>query len=181
MAADYGTSTVKKHDWGMFFLGILLVICSVIIMAWPGATLVTIALFAGFMLLFAAGADLATFFNIPSGSPGRGWIMANAIIDILLGAMFVAFPVATAQIIPWLAGAFIVAYGIIAIITSIGVRSLGSTWMLMLLNGILSIIIGILFFVDPTYFVIYLGLYVAMRGVLMCIYGIVAPRSLPYI
>lgn len=181
MANGYGTGTVKKHDWGMFFLGILLIICSFILMMWPETTLITIALFAGFMLLFAAGGDLATFFNVPKGTDGRGWIMANAIIDIILGGMFIIHPVATASVIPWLAGGFIVGYGIIAIISSIGLRSYGSTWLLLLLNGILSIVIGILFFVDPTYFVWLICFFLIMRGVLMCVYGIVAPRSLPYI
>ncbi len=171
---------VKKHDWGMFFMGIVLVICAFLIMLWPGMSLVTIALFAGVSLLFAGGADLSTYFSVRGNVKGAGWILANAILDILLGAMFIIHPLATAQVIPWLAGCFVVAYGLIAIITSISMRSMGPTWILMLLNGILSIVIGILFFVNPGFFVIFVGLFIAMRGILMCVYGIVSPRSLPY-
>lgn len=171
----------KKHDWGMFFLGILLIVCAVIIMVWPGVTLVTMALFAGFMLLFAAGGELGSFFSVPKGTSGRGWMMANAILDIILGAMFIIHPIASATVLPWLAGCFIIAYGIIAIASSISFRSLGSAWVLMLINGILSIVIGILFFINPAYFVIFVGVYLVMRGIVMCISGLIAPRSLPYI
>lgn len=169
--------TGKKHDWGMFVVGVLLVIAAFVIMLWPGMTLVTLALIAGVTLLFAGGADLSAFFA-SKGVPGRGWIMVNAIVDIILGAMFIIHPIAAANVLPWLAGGFVIAYGVVAIVTSIGVRSFGSAWLLMLLNGILSITIGIMFFVNEAYFVIFLGVFLAMRGVLMCFYGIVSPRSL---
>lgn len=167
----------KKHDWGMFFIGVVLIISAFIMMIWPGMTLVTIALMAGIMLLFAGGADLSAFFAA-KGTEGRGWIILNAILDILLGIMFLVHPLVAASVLPWLAGGFVIGYGILAIISAFGLRKLGSTWVLMLINGILSIIIGILFIIQPINFAIFLSVFFAWRGVLMCFYGIVSPRSL---
>lgn len=169
--------TEKKRDWGMFFIGVVLVICSIVILAWPGITLVTIALMAGFMFLFAGGADAAAFFTA-KGVSGRGWILLNAILDLILGFMFLVHPVVAADVLPWLAGGFIIGYGICAMIAAFGVRKIGSTWWLTLINGILAIIIGILFFVDPVNFVIFLSVFLMWRGVLMCVYGLISPRSL---
>lgn len=169
--------TSKKRDWGMFFIGIVLVICSIIILAWPGITLLTIAMMAGIMFLFAGGVDLATFFNA-KGTSGRGWILFSAILDFILGFMFIVHPVAGAEVLPWLAGGFMIGYGILAIISAVGMRKIGSTWVLMLINGILAIILGILFVMDPVNFVIFLAVFLMWRGVLMCIYGVVSPRSL---
>lgn len=167
----------KKHDWGMFFIGIVLVICSFIILLWPGITLLTIALMAGVMLLFAGGADLAAFFEA-KGTQGRGWILLNAILDVILGFMFIVHPVAAAEVLPWLAGGFIIGYGILAIASAVGMRKIGSGWVLMIINGILAIIVGFLFFMDPVNFAIFLAVFLMWRGILMCFYGIVSPRSL---
>lgn len=171
------TENEKKRDWGMFFIGIALVICAIIMLIMPGITLLTIAMMAGIMMLFAGGADLSAFFAA-KGTAGRGWILLNAIIDVILGFMFVVHPVAAAAVLPWLAGCFIIAYGVMAIVSAFGLRKLGGTWGLMILNGALSIVVGILFFVDPASFVVFLSAFLIMRGILMCVYGMVSPRSL---
>lgn len=174
-----GSTTQRKHDWGMIVCGVLLVISAFVIMLWPGMTLFTLAIIAGVMLLFAGGADISQYIRLRPAS-GSGWILVNAILDIILGAMFIIHPIAAAEVLPWLAGIFVIAYGVMAIVASIGIRSMGSVWVLMLLNGILSIVIGILFFVNPAYFVWFLGFFLAWRGAMMCVYGFMAPASLPY-
>ncbi len=175
-----GTKT-RKHDWGLFASGILLLICAFVIMLWPGITLVTMGIIAGILLIIAGVSIFATYMRTRNTAIKQsGWVLANAILDIILGAMFLIWPVAAAATIPWLAGVFMVAYGIMAIISSIAVRQTGSMWILMLINGILSIIIGIMFVMDPGSFVIFVSIYLIMRGVIMMIYGIIAPRNLPY-
>lgn len=173
-------NAVKKHDWGLVFGGVLLVICAFVILFWPGLTLVTLAILAGFLFLFAGGADLATFFGLRKDKKGTGWILVNAILDIILGFMFLLHPLAAAEVLPWVVGCFVIAYGVVAIASSFGFRSYGSMWILMLINGILSVIIGILFVMDPATFVLFLGFFVIWRGIVMAISGIVAPRNLPY-
>lgn len=174
------STSQKKRDWGMIACGVLLVISAFVIMLWPGMTLVTLAIIAGVMFLFAGGADLSQYFRVRGSVDGAGWILVNAILDIILGAMFIIHPIAAAEVLPWLAGMFVIFYGVMAIVASIGIRNMGSVWVLMLLNGILSIVIGILFFVNPAYFVWFLGFFLAWRGAMMCAYGFMAPRSLPY-
>ncbi len=175
-----GTASQKKRDWGMIVIGILLVISAFVIMLWPGMTLVTLAIVAGVMFLFAGGADLSQYFRVRTMTQGAGWILVNAILDIILGAMFIIHPIAAAQVLPWLAGMFVIFYGIMVIVASVGMRSMGSVWVLTLLNGILSIVIGILFFVNPAYFVWFLGFFLAWRGAMMCVYGFMCPKCLPY-
>lgn len=170
----------KKRDWGMVVCGVLLVISAFVIMFWPGMTLVTLAIIAGVMFLFAGGADLSQYFRVRKTVDHSGWLLVNAILDIVLGAMFVIHPLAAAQVLPWLAGVFVIFYGVMAIVSSIGIRSMGSAWVLVLLNGILSIIIGILFLVNPAYFVWFLAFFLVWRGVMMCVYGFMSPKSLPY-
>ncbi len=174
------TTKSKKHDWGMFFSGLLLVVFAFVIMLWPGATLVTLAIMAGVLLLFSGGANISQYIRLRKTAEHTGWMLVNAILDIILGVMFVIHPIASAQVLPWLAGIFVIVYGVMAIVTSIGIRSVGASWLVMLLYGLLSIVIGIMFIINPAYFVLFLGIFLAMRGVVMCVYGIIAPRALPY-
>lgn len=172
---------VKKHDWGLFASGVLLIIFAFVMMLWPGLTLVTLGIIAGVVLIITGISIFVTYMRTRKTAVKQSvWVLVNAILDVVLGAMFLLYPVAAAATIPWLAGAFVIAYGVVAIFSSIGVRNTGSMWVLMLLNGILSIIIGIMFVMDPGSFVIFVGIYFVMRGVLMMIYGIIAPRNLPY-
>lgn len=170
----------KKHDWGLFFSGIALILVSAVVILWPGLTLVTIAIVAGAILVVAGIFDFVFYFRAKDVTQPSGWVIVNGILDIILGAMFLIQPVATAAVLPWIAGVFIIAYGIVAIPSAIAFRKIGSAWPIMLLNGILSILIGIIFVMDPASFALFLGIYLAMRGVMMCIYGIIAPRNLPY-
>lgn len=174
-------ATAKKHDWVMFFLGILLVLSAIVIMAWPDASLLTMSIFAGAMFLVAGVGDIIAYVQLRKINQASGWIIVNAILDVILGFMFIVHPIAGAQVLPWLAGVFVIAYGVMAIITSIGVRSYGSTWIVLLIYGILSIPVGIFFMMWPASFIYFLGIFLIMRGCIMSYYGIVAPNNLPYL
>ena len=175
------TSTAKKHDWGMFFMGILLVICAFVIMAWPGASLVTMSIVTGMLFLVAGVGDIINFNQLRKIEQSSGWMIVNIVLDFILGVMFVAFTVAGAETLPFIAGCFVIMYGVMAIVMSIGLKNYGSTWILLLVYGILSIPVGIFFMMWPGSFIIFLGVFLIMRGCLMCFYGIVAPRNLPYL
>lgn len=172
------TATTKKRDWGLFFTGILLIICAFVVILMPGATLVSLAMIAGAILLCAGAADLVFYFRFKATMQKSIWVLINGILDILLGGMFLIHPIATAAVLPWMAGVFVIFYGAMAIASSFAFRGLGSAWLLVLLNGLLSIWIGFMFIVEPSSFALFLGIYLAMRGALMCVSGLVAPRAM---
>lgn len=174
-----GTSS-KNRDWGLLVSGIVLILFAIAIMAWPGVTLVTIAIMTGVLLLLAGIVDIVFYTRFHDTMDRSGWVIVNAVLDILLGGMFLLHPIITASILPWLAGIFVVAYGIMAIASSFAFRPLGSLWVVMLLNGIISVIIGVLFIANPTYFVIFLGIYLIMRGIVMCVSGMATPQGVDY-
>lgn len=168
----------KQRDWGLVLSGIILIAFALVIMAWPGATLVTIAIMTGVLLLLSGIADVVFYARFRNAMERPGWVIVNAVLDILLGGMFLLHPIITASILPWLAGIFVIAYGIIAIASSFAFRPMGSLWVIMLLNGIVSVLIGVLLMGSPAYFVIFIGVYLLMRGIVMCISGVSAPRRI---
>lgn len=170
--------TKAGHDWGMFFLGIVCIAASVAIMVWPGISMFTIAIIAGIVLCVAGIWNFVAYANVKGTVSGAGWYIASGICDILLGVLLLFNPVGTAVMLPWAAGIFAIAYGFTSFFAGIGFSSFTGAWAVMLLNGILSVIIGIMFLAMPASFVLFLSIYLCFRGVMLCIYGIVAPNSI---
>lgn len=166
------TAQTAGRDWGLFFAGIALVIAGIIIYFWPGLTLVSIAIIAGILLLVGGVFDLVSYFRLRGTGLTSGWAVVNAICSIILGIMFLVHPMVSATVIPLLAGAFVLVYGIIAIVAAISLRQAGTSWGLMLLNGIVSILCALMFMFMPASFAIFLSVFLIMRGVTMCVFGL---------
>lgn len=168
---------VSKRDWGMFAAGVALIIIGFVFLWVPGLTLVSIAAVAGAMLLAVGAFDVYTYVRYRQSLDLSGWLIAYAICDIILGIMFLVHPIVAAAVIPWLAGAFVVAYGIFEIIAAARLRR-AISWGWLLLAGVVSVLCGVFFFIWPASFALFLGFFLMMRGVTLAVYG-VAPRTMP--
>ncbi len=167
-----GNTKSASRDWGLFFAGLVVVIAGIIIFFWPGLTLVSIAILAGVMLLVGGIFDLISYFRFRGTGMTSGWAVVNAICSIILGLMFLIHPVVTSMVIPMMAGIFVLFYGGMAIAAAISLRKAGPGWGLMLVNGLVSILCGIMFMLMPASFAIFLAVFLIMRGVTMCVYGL---------
>lgn len=111
----------------------------------------------------------------PRGCPaGR---LAYAICDIILGVLFIVHPIASAVVIPWVMGIFVVAYGIFEIVAAVRFHSVLPGWGWVLFAGIVSLFCGIAFFLWPGTFALFLGFFLMARGVQMAVYGVSLPQA----
>lgn len=172
-----GSQGKVGRDWGLFFWGILLLVCGIIVMAWPDLSLVSIAIAAGAMLLVSGIFDVIAYFRLRKTGLSTGWALVNAICSIILGLMFLVHPIVTASVIPFLAGIFVLIYGIMAIAAGLGLRSYGTGWGWMVVNGIISILCAIMFIFMPDTFIIFLGIFLLMRGITMMVFGLTMPKA----
>ena len=164
--------TTKKRDWGLVVAGILLVLCGMFFVFAPGLTLVTMTVFAGAAFLVSGIFDIVSYIRFRKVANMSGWALAYAILDIVVGLMFLIHPLALAAVIPWLIGLFFIIFGGFEIVGSFKIKGTGSSlWGWMLFSGIIGALCGVLFFVFPASFVIYMAVFVIMRGVSLAIYG----------
>lgn len=164
--------TTKKRDWGLIVAGILLIICSFVFFFWPGLTLVTIAAIAGAAFLVAGIFDIISYVHMRKSMGLSAWAIVYAICDIILGLLLLLHPVMFAAVIPWVVGVFFAAFGIMEIV--LAVRAKGGSvngWGWLIFSGIVSIICGLMFFVMPETFSVFLSVFVLMRGISMIYYG----------
>lgn len=166
-----------RRDWGMFFLGIALVIIGFVFLAVPGITLVAVTSVAGAFLVVAGGFDIYAYARYRDEMDLDGWTIAYAICDIVLGAVLLLHPVFFSAVIPWVAGVFMAAYGIFELV--LAARSKGSAgrgWVVF--NGIVSILCALAFFLVPASFVVFLAFFLICRGVVMAVCGVTIDRMI---
>ena len=94
-----------------------------------------------------------------------------------MGVLFIVHPVASAVVIPWVMGIFVVAYGIFEIVAAVRFHSVLPGWGWVLFAGIVSLFCGIAFFLWPGTFALFLGFFLMARGVQMAVYGVSLPQA----
>lgn len=169
--------TASKRDWGMLAAGIALIIVGFVFLWAPGLTLVSIAAVVGAMFLAVGAFDVYAYVRHRRSLGLSGWLLAYAVCDIVLGVVFLIHPILAAEVIPWVAGAFMAAYGIFEIVAAVQLRG-AVTWGWLLLGGIVSILCGACFFIWPASFAVFLAFFLMMRGVALAVYG-ATPRTMP--
>ncbi|MCI1479382.1 MAG: DUF308 domain-containing protein [Eggerthellaceae bacterium] len=167
-----------SHDWELIIGGVILLAIGLVCLFFPNPTLVVLAILCGAGFLAAGISNIALWARMRKALGFAGWALAYGIIDVIVGLVFVIHPAITAVVLPWVAGALVLVLGIFEAVASFNIRSLGfRIWGWPLASGIVSIIIGILFFNVPEIFAILLGLVAVMQGISLIVYGTVATRE----
>lgn len=165
-------ATTRKHDWGLIVIGILLALCGIVFAFSPVETLVTLTIFAGVFFLVAGIFDIINYVRFHKTGLASGWTIFYAILDIILGLMFLIHPVALAGIIPWVIGIFVLVFGVYECVAAFSVRKSGaSVWGWILFSGIIGIVLGLCFFFLPASFVLYIAFFLILRGVTLMVVG----------
>ena len=171
--------TEKKHDWGTIVAGVLLVVCAFVCLLMPGVTLVTITMIAGAGFLVSGIMDAIEYARFRKQLMLSGWVLAYALLDILIGAMFLLHPLAFSVVLPWLIGGFFVAFGVFEIVMAVRGRSAGMPmWGWAVFSGVVGVICGIMFFLNPAMLSIFIALFMVMRGATLLVFGWNAGRML---
>ena len=165
------SQTGSKIDWSLVLGGLLILIVGAVCIFWPGITLVTVAIVVGCALIAASAFDFVVYFRTRNTAQHSGWTLVNAILDLILGIMFLAHPVVAAEVITFFLGVLMICYGVFAFAMSFSLRKVTGKWWIMLLNGIISSLCGLLFFISPAFFAIYLGAFLMVRGATMMSFG----------
>lgn len=136
--------------WWIFLLrGLFAVILGFFALLMPGITFTTLVIFLGaYMLADGIFSAIAAISNRKS-IVYWGWMLATGILSILVGLITFMNPFATGAALLYLVACWAIVVGILEIVVAIRLRKVitGEGWYI--LAGILSIIFGILIFLNP--------------------------------
>jgi uncharacterized membrane protein HdeD (DUF308 family) len=120
----YAFSHEAKHRWLESLLGIIYIIAGIYLLMHPlGGLLAITLLLACFLLVYGVFAIVLAFRMRPA--PGWGWVMFDAIVTVLLGALiYVHWPLNTDWIIGTLFGISLIVSGFTRLMLSMAVRRL---------------------------------------------------------
>lgn len=167
----------RRTDWGLIAGGIVLICIGLVCMFYPGLTLAVISIITGVGFLIAGCVSLAAFLRTRGVLQVSGWALLYAILDIVVGIMFIFHPVALAVVIPWVCGAFVLAFGIFEVIGAVRLRGTGiQIWGWMMASGVISVLLGICFFISPGTLSLLIGIFALMQGISSVVYGISVGR-----
>ncbi|HRN18882.1 MAG TPA: DUF308 domain-containing protein [Trueperaceae bacterium] len=160
--------------WAIVLRGVVGLLFGVAALVWPALTLtVLLALFAAFTLVDGAFALVAVLFG---RAEGRWWVqLVEGLISIAAGLVTLAVPGLTAVAFVLVVAAWAVLSGIFRIVMAIRLRKeIDNEWLLAL-GGVLSLVLGIVFFARPGVGILsmvwVLGLYALLFGLTLIVLG----------
>lgn len=157
--------------------GILMIVLGGLFLARPGLTLATVLLLVGIFLI-VYGVVLAVA-GLVGHAEGRGWAVFTGILGIIVGIIAIAWPGMTALALLYILGAWAVVTGIIDIVGAFASDLKGGKRVWLLIIGVVSIVVGIIFFAYPVSGALailwLIGLYLIVYGVLRIVDGFTRP------
>ncbi|MBV9410182.1 MAG: HdeD family acid-resistance protein, partial [Acidimicrobiia bacterium] len=134
-------------DWrSMLLRGIAALAFGVLILVWPGLTILALVLLFGVFVLVDGFAHLVAAFRVHDG---RGWQLFEGIAGVAAGVITLVWPDITTLAILYVIAAWAIVMGAFRIVAAIQLRKeIPNEWLL-ILSGSLSVIFGIILIVAP--------------------------------
>ncbi len=135
--------------WLVLVLGILLIVMGIVLFFTPVANSIFFAYFMSALMLIFGGGEII-YYLCRHDKGISGWILADGIITVILGALLLFIPGATIPGMTILFAMWVLFTGVIRLSAAFAAKDRGSSdWGWILAAGILGILIGIWFMFDP--------------------------------
>jgi uncharacterized membrane protein HdeD (DUF308 family) len=159
-----------KRLWGLVVLrGVMALLFGLFALAWPGITVLAVALLFGIYALADGIGLLMDGFRSQDRS-SRGMRILGGVLGILIGLAAIVWPGLTIVAVGILIGAWALATGIAEIVSAIRLRKQIEGELMLGLAGAVSVIFGLLMLLWPA---LGLAAITSIVGVFALIYGVV--------
>jgi uncharacterized membrane protein HdeD (DUF308 family) len=166
MPTDTILGGFARNWWGLLLRGIIAIVFGIMAFAWPGITLISLA------MLYGAFALIDGVLSIMFGIGSRAWaLVLFGLLGIAAGIFTLFLPWTTAVALLYMIGGWAVVRGVFEIVTAIQLRhEITNEWSLGF-AGLMSVVVGLMFLVRPGAGALALtwliGAYAIVAGVLL--------------
>jgi uncharacterized membrane protein HdeD (DUF308 family) len=164
-----------RHWWMVALRGLIAVLFGVAALVWPRLALeILVLLFGAFAL---ADGIIAALVAIQSRHIFDGWWvwLLEGLVGLAIGVAAFIWPALTERVLLYLIAAWAIITGVLEVIAALGLREIIERVWLLALDGILSVILGVLLVIRPAAGAVALawliGLYAIVAGVLLLVLG----------
>lgn len=162
-------SAIGRSWWVLLLYGIVAIIFGVMAITSPVSAAAALAWGMGIVALVEGVISLLALFD-KTVAISKGWLALYAVSSLLFGVLAIANPIATASVLVFLLAAWLIVGGIFRIVFAIQVRKeIEGEWLL-ILGGVLAIVLGVMFAMNPLAGIVVTTLWI---GVGALIYGAV--------
>jgi uncharacterized membrane protein HdeD (DUF308 family) len=146
-AAELTPAELRRARVWLIVAGILAIVAGALAIAVPAAASVTIAVFVGWLLIFAAVANVVDAFAMRGARSHMALRLLQAALALLAGVCILAFPLTGTLTLTFFLTAWFFASGALLLWAAFRLRG-APGWGMTALNGALSLILGILILAD---------------------------------
>jgi uncharacterized membrane protein HdeD (DUF308 family) len=171
-----------QQGWWLFLLrGIAAIVFGILALVWPGLTLFVLIISFGVYVIFDGAVEVWNGFTNRE-QHDRWWVdVLIGLAGIIAGILIISLPGVTAVVAMYYIGAWMVITGLLQIFSAIKLRQeISGEWFL-ILTGLLSVVLGIIFFIWPgsgaVSLVWLIAVYAIVFGIILVIFSFRARKG----
>jgi uncharacterized membrane protein HdeD (DUF308 family) len=165
----------EKHWWQIAVRGFLALIFGILVLAWPGVSLLIFAIIFGAYVFVDGIFTLVAAVNYKAGAGRRTWLFIRGIAGIIVGLITFFWPAITALALVILIAAWALVTGVMELVFAFRANQDSAIRWMFAISGILSLILGILIVARPIagmlVIIWIIGAYAVLAGILLIILG----------
>lgn len=170
ISVDDVRSGVRFAFWYLVVRGAVAIVFGLLALIFPVKTVAALIIAFGIFSIIDGVIGLAAGFVLRGDR--WGWVVLNGILGVVIGVIALRFPETTALAFLLLIAMWALVSGLFHIVGSFSLKRLGAPgWGWTLLTGVLSVSLGVLFFINPIAgvgtIVVVIGIYALAYGVLL--------------
>ena len=143
-------STLLKNWWTLLVKGIILIVLSILVFSKPAEAILGLAIFIGIGFLLSGILHTISALAFRKEIKRWGWYLAEGLVDLFFGILFLAKPQLTATLIVFMVGFWFMFYAITVLILSFYLKEEGNKkWWVELILGILGVLFSFLIIFNP--------------------------------
>lgn len=168
--------TVLSRNWWVFLLrGAIAIVFGIMAIVWPGLTLSTLILLFG---VYAIVDGVVAIWHGFTDRDDRDHRRANILIGfagIIAGLLVIFLPGLSAIALIFLIGGWMIAIGVLEIVSAIRLRKVITNEVFLGASGLLSVLLGLFFLIFPgsgaVALVTVIGIYAILFGLLLIVFS----------
>lgn len=164
----FETRYLGRSWWWFLLFGLASLVIGGLILVQPLSGAIALVWLLAIGALLEAVISLVGFFDRRVDAP-KGWLLLYAIVAAVFGILALLFPLQTAAVLVLFLAAWLIVSGFFRIVFAIRVRKLIRGEWLLIASGILAVLLGVAFVLQPVAGVVVSSLWL---GALVVVYGI---------